>query len=317
MCDTAKQNAERVTFQEPNAFFWNFPGCQGTKTMSLPPGDYVSLYEWRNDPTKIGLNDIDGLWVPPNMTVQLFNEWNYQGANATFEPGLHADLNNPNRGIGRNMADSIKIHRTRPWRDFLVDCCRGRNDIAGVNPTSCGKFWGNTTDGSCNAVMDQYCTEYPNDIACSCYSVPILDTDPEDIKRAKVRPDCWSQKCATAGYIPTNLRGRPCPDIKICKQNIDLLGSNNMTTSSQFIQDCSDRSTNITSSAPVTSNLPTSNQPGYTPKYPPPPEEPFFKKNLIYILLIVIAIIVLGGLYYMFSSPAIKGGGEFDDIIYD
>jgi len=246
MCDSRSTN---ITYQEPNAIFWSSPNCSG-RQMELTAGEYPNL---DNAPItngiRIGINDIDSMWIPPNMTATVYDSRNFGNQLGTYSAGLYSDLNNPRLYAGRNQIDSIKITRKMPWIDHLTNCCTGKVSN-GATPQSCGMFWGKGNDlGLCDDLMETYCKNpaHQNDAKCSCYGVPVMKDDPLDVRLIKAQPKCWSEKCATYGYLPSNMVKSPCPDVKICKQDIRLPGSNNIVRENQYIQDCSDRNINSSS----------------------------------------------------------------------
>jgi hypothetical protein len=235
MCDLTSLNNKYLTYAEPSPLFWDTANCAGTQ-MTLKPGEYTTL-----DGQRLGRNMIDAIWVPPNMSIDVYDGINYSAGMGHYDPGLYADLDNPRIGLGKNAIDSLKITRTKPWSDHLAACCTGKV-TNGATPEMCGMWWGKGTDASgvCDELMENYCEANPDDSKCSCYGVPELDTDTLDVKLLKAQPKCWSQKCSTSGYLPSNMIGSTCPNVKICKQDINLPGSNNILQDNQYIQDCSD-----------------------------------------------------------------------------
>lgn len=102
-----------------------------------------------------------------------------------------------------------------------------------------------------DSTVAAYCKNNPKDIFCSCYSSP-PSAIPQEISGI---PQCWSQACATSGYIPTNLRNQSCPPVTICTQNFVTAGSQNQLTQNINLIDCS-RPTTV-NVPPSSSSIPT------------------------------------------------------------
>ena len=274
MCDINIVNQRNITFEEPNALFWTKPGCVGGQ-MALPPGDYPNMYN-----LAIKQNDIDGIWLPPNMKLHAFGNPDFVYSYGVYDPGLYADLNNPLLYAPRNTIDSFRLSRIRPWKDHLTNCCTGKT-TEGASPLTCGMFWGKgdmANRGVCDDFMEKYCKDPANaaDEKCTCYAVPIDPADDINVQLLKANPKCWSQKCQTSGYMPSNIVNMACPNVKICKQDIALPGSNNIITGAEYIQDCSDKytitnNTTINTPTPTTPNTPTTPTTPNTPTTQTPP----------------------------------------------
>jgi hypothetical protein len=213
---------------QPNALFWDGPSCSGQQ-MALPQGNVTNMYS-----LPLGPNRIDSLWVPPDSDVAV----TYNGGSYIFTPGLYGNLDDT--PVKVNNITSINVRKTGEWMDHVAACCTGKV-AAGATPESCGMWWGKTNNnGMCDDIMESYCTTHPDDPKCSCYAVPIEDKDDLATRALKANPSCWSANCSTKGYLPSNLINKPCPNVKICKQDISLPGSNNIVKDNQYIQDCSD-----------------------------------------------------------------------------
>jgi hypothetical protein len=239
MCDLTTINNAMIGIDEPNGLFWSGVNCSGMQ-LSLPEGDYSTLAGKR-----VGNDAVSGLWVPPNMELDVFDNVNFQTPLGTYKPGLlYADLNNPNMGAGRNQIASLKLRRTKTWHDHLANCCTGK--VAnGATPETCGQWWGKgaAANGVCDDIMETYCSPTGPNVdspKCSCYSVPSSSNDSIDVKLLKSQPKCWSETCSTKGYLPSNMTNSTCPNVKICKQEFSIPGSQNIMTDNKYIQDCSE-----------------------------------------------------------------------------
>lgn len=239
MCDLVTINNAMLRIDEPSALFWNGPNCTGIQ-MSLQQGDYSTL-----DGRRIGNDSISGMWVPPNMELDVFDNVNFQTPLGTYKPGvLYADLDNPNIGAGKKQISSLKLRRTSSWTDHLAACCTGK--VAnGATPETCGQWWGKGQDanGVCDDIMEAYCDPTGSNAdspKCSCYSVPDSPNDSLDVKLLKAQPKCWSATCSTKGYLPSNMTNSTCPNVKICRQDFAIPGSQNIMENNQYIQDCSE-----------------------------------------------------------------------------
>lgn len=99
------------------------------------------------------------------------------------------------------------------------------------------------------SVVLPYCANNPNDPVCSCY-LPAPDYIPKELGGLT---KCWSQQCATSGYVPMNMRG-DCPNITVCRQDLGVSGEANRLTNNVIVQNCA---TPATSTTPGTSATPT------------------------------------------------------------
>jgi len=303
MCDITTKNRELITYNEPNALIWAVQNCNGAQTI-VSPGEYKTL-----DGTNVGRNNIDSMWIPPNMEMDVYNGPDFTEASATYKGGLYTDLNNPRiNNVGINSIDSLKLRRTKPWTDHLISCCMG-DVVGGASPEKCGTYWGkgNNAMGLCDSLMETYCKAHPSDEKCSCYSMPEKPDDPIEVKVLKANPKCWSQTCSVSGYMPSNLVNQQCPNIKICKQDISALGTNNIVQNNLYVQDCSDRTTNGgTGSAPP----PTQPDEKTTAQLAIEAYERAQKekaaaeeaRNMRMLLIFIVVVCVLFGINYMMDS---------------
>ena len=231
-----------ITKTEPKAQFWSKYGCAHTY-MELNPGLYKDLDDksYNGGYFPIRRNGIDAIRVPPNMKVWASSKPNFETSGAgvvTFNPGLYSDLDNPYLGIGRNGIDSMRVIRTKPWDQHLVDCCKA-NTANNVSPESCGIYWGKGTSGACDALIENHCKSNKDDEACGCYAdAPGID-DPITQRLIKANPLCYSRSCNMGiSYVPTPMRDKQCPDITICKQDITVDGAANQLYDNLLVQDC-------------------------------------------------------------------------------
>lgn len=235
MCDSESIFKSKIGYGEPDAVFWTDINCKGQQ-FELGLGEYQLPTA-----TKYGVilqpNTIDGFWIPPNMKLTVTYSNNKI---ATYDGRLYADLSNPLIAAPKNSISKLKLERVKPWSKFLADCC-AKNVKEGATPETCGNYWTTGTDniGVCDSLMNDYCKVYPDSDQCTCYSIPSESGDTLDIKLLKANPPCWSDKCSKYGYIPSNLTGKSCPNVKVCKQQMNLPGSNNLLKDNSLIQDCS------------------------------------------------------------------------------
>lgn len=283
---------------EPSAIFWTDPNCRGTQH-TLPVGNYSLLANY-----KLGNDTISGIWVPPNMKLEVYDNINYTEPLGVYQPGFYKDLDSPKIASGNRQIASMKLVRERDWADHLVLCCKGSNE---VTPEQCGEFWGKgkLINGVCDSVMEQYCDPYgPNaaDEKCSCYGPPPLSTDTPDVKLLKSRPDCWSATCSAKGYIPSNMKGAKCPDVKVCIQNFAIPGSNNIATENTNLQDCS-------SKFALDTNPNDGKQPATEPVFPP--ANPKSNDNTMLIVLLVFLVLIMN--IYLITRSNGKDNSQDDE----
>lgn len=299
-CTLDSINRSLNSAAEPNALVWSEPNCGGSQH-SVPVGNYTLLANY-----KIGNDTISGLWVPPNMKLVVYDNINFTEPLGSYQAGFYKNLDNPRLASGNRQIASMQLVRQRDWSDHLALCCTGSDQ---VTPDQCGEFWGKgkLTNGVCDAVMERYCDPYgPNaaDEKCSCYGPPPLSTDTPDVKLLKALPVCWSATCAAKGYVPSNMKGAKCPDVKVCIQNFAIPGSNNIATDNTNLQDCSSKY--AVSTGPTSGTQPTGGtQPTTQPDFPSifPPAKPETSSNTTLIILLIFLVLVMN-IYLIMGSRA-------------
>ena len=113
------------------------------------------------------------------------------------------------------------------------------------------------------STMNKLCPANLSKPICACYRAA-----PSFIPAAiRGQTKCWDQECATVGYLPTNMRNSTC-NIKVCTQQIPVVGNSNTFTKNYISQDCSDHITVIpgtTTSPPTVVTTGTINSGSPTP----------------------------------------------------
>lgn len=207
-----------IGIDQPPARFWDSfgDGCSGAQ-MDLYPYEggtksFASLdanTDFKGQ--KLNNNWIDSMWIPPNMSADLYAWGNFEHDHGKFNfedsdygTGIFNNIGNPWKGIGANDADSVQLTINKNWHKHLFDCCNGT--ISDEN--QCGKFVPNSanctdpkiiTRGGCdinqkdkmsdeckaffrknpdyaNAQKYKFCKEHLNDPWCSCINV---EADPQ------------------------------------------------------------------------------------------------------------------------------------------
>lgn len=164
MSNSPPQQVPSIGRTEPKARFWrNFEDKLGRDSyhMDLAPGYHKNL---DSGSYKIRNNDVDSVWVPPNMTVKMWGDYRYnngksgnsgtytsQGYSNYDDPwvirgvkGLYSpiDLYKPSGStLTRDDADTIQVIRNRSWDEHLNDCCTGKaQSEQGYEQWQCGSF---------------------------------------------------------------------------------------------------------------------------------------------------------------------------------
>ncbi len=162
----------KIDFAEPPVRIFSTVGCRDNMLELRPTSDEQVFENFGALPRaggggQFGGNAADSMVVPPNMWVEVlgWDTWKDQskeGHFATFGPGIVADISTPYRGINRDDADSILIHRTKPWGEFLQGCCLGQEDA-----TACQEF-ANPYGGKCQQLLEPYCRNPANFFSPKC-----------------------------------------------------------------------------------------------------------------------------------------------------
>ena len=155
-------------------------GCGGSEARFPMNVDVNLLY---NTSYGIGANDIDTIWVPPNVDVTVdyngnlmqnpvrFNGLGHLGQDITFT-GLYQmdwengdkkiyDIKNNGNSIGRQDIDVISTRINKPWTQHLNECCNGTQ----TNKDLCGTYKPGAS--VCKSFLSQ-CTadQLKNDLGC-------------------------------------------------------------------------------------------------------------------------------------------------------
>ena len=280
-----------------SATYWESPNSTETSYLHQLPNSDPGIGLKHGPPYAIGLinganknyinaNDyLQSLIVPPNMTFQMWNDYNY-GGNTTGElPGSYisnfsqdarTDTSTPN-----NTASSLKIKRIGSMSDWAHDCCmqNGSNSaFKNINSQTCGPWWGRTA--LCDNFMDTYChnnTNAKNLDECRCIlqnpDPPLpSDTDPRIISFMNQNPSC-SQVCSGINskyYKPSQLGNCNASlnlQITNCTQNTDIPGASNIVSNPNIQLVCNPQQTNKTvivpsppPPSPATNNSSVTNQ---------------------------------------------------------
>jgi hypothetical protein len=247
---------------------------------------------------------INSVFVPPNYHMFAFNDSLYKGQAMRLESGFYRKNDDyPSGGFPLTNIRSFSVIAKQPWIKHLQNCCSSKLTES-TNSSTCGVYWGKNNSGECDVIMGEYCINNQNDPVCSCYNYleSDNDTDPPEVKLAKARPDCFIKTCNTDGYMPTNLKNRQCPSLKICKQNMDMLGGDqNVTSNIEILQNCNDTYNSSLNPTPSPTPPPTPS-PIPPPVFEPPNSEKTSESSyIIYFLIFVCFIITIIAVVY-FSS---------------
>ena len=207
-------------------------------------------------------NDISSLTVPPHYSVAIYEGANYTGTGIWVNPqdaicgrkGSCKQVSGSSyKGVDNNAISSLKVKRVKTWDQHKLDCCMQKPGDARVNKTLCGIFWGGSHDGSCDAVMQKHCGDSKNagKDECSCYS----RTAPKDATEAErlslEKPTCHSATCLAKGFMPSNAKGKTCPNVTICRSELGTKGDTNTLRNVTIQQQCNTQ-TEETNTAPPT-----------------------------------------------------------------
>jgi hypothetical protein len=174
------QNFTSIATAEPPVRFFTGSGCGGTR-FDYYPNSYPNLPGSMTD-------SVSSVVVPGHLRVEMYDSGGLDPNNGMkiLNPGVYDSLT----AIGWNdrMA-SMNIFRLKEWDQFKIDCCKGIGDA-----TLCQQFWGpSNTDGSCDAMMINYCENNTTDTqTCGC------------INSELPAPSCFDLNCTTKGGYQTS-----------------------------------------------------------------------------------------------------------------
>lgn len=248
--DCIRRIPSNWTDTEPRVRFFRNGGCSGSEK-NYGPGNYAKLHD---NPFKMG-DWAASILVPPNMSVTGYEHHDYKGKSATWGPGIHADLNNPNKGVGSRKMSSMTISRRKSWPEFLRDCCQGiepeslcRNYAGPLKQACqsnmnhhCGlslnwfkkpicRQWCENNQSRCDEIANQLCKD-SEDPYCACFNAP------SNI----IRPSCFYAPCsaATAYQTLSDMNAaRNCGEACIMQFNIDKVGRDALLENNTFKQEC-------------------------------------------------------------------------------
>jgi hypothetical protein len=308
MCDSHQLASKYIRYSEPSIVTWAGAGCTGRQGYGEASGTYQ-------------LNPaIQGIWIPPHVDADLLDAGGQPFAGDRAGGKASGGYYETPGGFSQ-----VSITTRKPWMDHLTDCCTGKVSN-GATPETCGAYWGKSDNqGLCDSIMEDHCDKAENteDPKCSCYGVPIEPDDDLEVRLLKAQPKCWSDTCAKRGYLPSNMIGSQCPNVQICKQDIQIPGSHNIMDDNQYIQDCS-QTIAIDKTAPTGQDLTEEDRKANTSsgggsgggsKYidtKDPEESTWLKDNMMVILvaLVILAYIMTSG-----GSPAYPP--QYSETYYD
>lgn len=188
----------KITRTQPPVMAWSDfrGGCNGAQAIYPVP---TSVNLCQNNTHGIGANDIDALWLPPNVRASVDGHCGNQDKPVRFYgsghigqgidyPGLYQldsdngqkliyDAEGTNNRIGANDIDVIHVGADIPWDVHLNNCCGGK-----VNDTRmCGAFLPGAQQ--CKEFLNR-CTadQLKNDVGCQ----EMCRKDPLECDKIKV-----------------------------------------------------------------------------------------------------------------------------------
>lgn len=271
-------NVEYIHWREPYAVFWSNKNYGGTSGRVQPVSN--KIVAWPNVLTAPNGTSLmpKSAWIPPHMSVTVFDSNGILAGR--LKAGAHPDISNMVKTIPRRIQSLVQW----TWDEHKAKCCTGS---LGTVPELCGIYWGKGDhQGVCDELMADYCKKTPQNRKCGCYGIPTLATDTMDIRLMKAQPKCWSSNCSTHGYLPSNMINSPCPSTKICIQDFNMPGYNNVLNSSDIIQDCSE--TNITNVNPAQAPTQTEDDSGSNKDT----AIAWIKKNFLMVLMFILVLYI-------------------------
>ena len=248
--DCARRIPSSWDGNEPRVRFFHGWGCSSHEK-SYEPGQYARLHD---DPYKMG-DWVDSILVPPNMSVTGYHHHDYKGGSATWGPGIHADLNSPNKGVGRRQMSAMKIDRRKSWPEFLRDCCQGIEpanlckNYAGPFQQACQpnmafhcgldlnwfkspicRQWCTQNKSTCDGIANKLCNG-STDPYCACFN------SASNI----IRPACFDSACSAGTAYQTEQQmnsAQNCGQFCQMQFNIDKVGRDALLENNTFMQKC-------------------------------------------------------------------------------
>lgn len=204
---------------QPQVLVYTGTLCSGTSGVIYPGTSNII-------PATLGVNTVKSIRVPGNVTVRAST---VSGQTANLVGGTYTDITSQLGGALKELAVSAP---TKPWDQFLSDCCAGVGsaDVCGgytpgsstcaglASSSGCANDVSDpkcraiclTTPGACDVAARQWCASHPTDPFCRC----LMSTD--------ANPWCTDGTCILSGYKPSASLGKTganCPSYVDCKQN--------------------------------------------------------------------------------------------------
>lgn len=248
-------------------------------------------------------NVTSSIIVPPNYNAIIYRHGTLldnENWSMIYGPRIIPSLKDyqPDRGsvtkVNNDQLSVIKIIAKKPWNEFKTDCCLERN---GATPGECGKYWGSTNDGRCDALVRNYCADNPESIHCGC-----ITSENEGV----YYPQCLDKRCTNSrAYKPANIRrqieDKPCELNYIdCSQVINTADSTNVQLEARFQQQCNigdnTPSGGSSSTNPTNPTNPTNIPSGGSSGTGSDPSNGTDSSMIMYIILGVILLLIVGGI---------------------
>ena len=205
----------KTTYNQPDIALFQYIDCGGL-VKTIPVNEEGETYKQFTDFYPASM------WVPPNVKGTL-----YKLLPRNMGVELETSVNHNLFMTLNQYPLAGSFYTSKHWDDTKLDCCRG---TGGANEITCGRYWRSTSEketGACDEIMHQFCLANPNDKACSCTTIINNPTNDPYIAHLNQSPLCKSD-CMAYGYKPVTMRGKSCPPITICKQEMNLTAGNSI-----------------------------------------------------------------------------------------
>jgi hypothetical protein len=128
-----------------------------------------------------------------------------------------------------------------------IECCKGNSSLG---QSLCGPYWGPAnTQGTCDGIMENYCSVLPNDPQCTCLTSSIPS------------PECTDKTCSGTNAMKlSTMINNPCSgNYMTCQQYFELSPQavDNLIQNNTLSQQCGQSVTTGASSSTSNSNLVT------------------------------------------------------------
>jgi hypothetical protein len=245
-CKLYNARVLEASIGQPQIAVFDQQDCQGNQRL-------LDIKNYYNFPAEAGV--VQSMWLPPNVHGTIHTYYGYPEYNKKII-GENTNIYPDTSSLQPMYSASFDYKPNQSWDEMKLNCCLANTD-AGASPQTCGGYWRERSEnetGQCDSIIKAYCQRNPDKPVCACLPKSIPLTGIEELDYHRSLPLCQPQ-CVAEGYKFSTLRGQRCPDFKLCKQDMNMVGKDEAIIKDIVqIMDCDGTTTTKTPNGTTNSN---------------------------------------------------------------